>query len=364
MLAVSGAGALTRSAIESWDVEHLETAATHFSSTAQVWEEHYTAIHHETVNPGGTVWDGVAAEAAQESTFADLVKVRGTADGLYSASTTASEGASELAWAKRRVLEAIEEAEAAGFTVEQDLSVRDQSGRIFMRDYQARQAQAQMFAAEIGSHAQTLTTIDKEVAGKITTALAPVRGLSFGESGGETAPVVQAAGYGFKRDMQDGDHDPYTGADNHKPQVKTPLPPQYDPNTGAAQGPGGNPLEKYLEGEIEAPVAAGLPATTADSVATKLDTYLLNPAHPDGAAKARWFQQALGFTRANAGDLGRQITFDPAKAVETAVNQYGTKYNEVIPIVGANGKTIDVLFAFIRNNDGIVRLVTAIPTRQ
>jgi WXG100 family type VII secretion target len=31
---------------------------------------------------------------------------------------------------------------------------------------------------------------------------------------------------------------------------------------------------------------------------------------------------------------------------------------------GANGKTIDVTFAFIRNNDGVVRLVTAIPASK
>jgi hypothetical protein len=83
-----------------------------------------------------------------------------------------------------------------------------------------------------------------------------------------------------------------------------------------------------------------------------------------GGPKAKWFEQALGFTRANSGDLERQIVFDQSRAVETGVTQYGTKYNEVIPITGANGKTIDVTFAFIRNNDGVVRLVTAIPNSK
>lgn len=89
----------------------------------------------------------------------------------------------------------------------------------------------------------------------------------------------------------------------------------------------------------------------------------MNPTHPDGGPKAKWFQQALGFTRENADQLAKQIVFDPSKAVETTVTQYGTKYNQVITIVGANGKRIDVLFAWIRNNDGVVRLVTAIPTK-
>jgi len=102
---------------------------------------------------------------------------------------------------------------------------------------------------------------------------------------------------------------------------------------------------------------------SAASVAKKLNDYLLNPDHAVGASKAKWFEQALGFTRENQAKLASQIVFDPAKAVETAVTQYGTKYNQVIGIIGANGRMIDVTFAWIRNNDGVVRLVTAIPTK-
>ncbi|CAN5720292.1 hypothetical protein BH10ACT9_BH10ACT9_43990 [soil metagenome] len=100
------------------------------------------------------------------------------------------------------------------------------------------------------------------------------------------------------------------------------------------------------------------------SVHDKLERYLLNVDHPVGGPKAKWFEQALGFTRGNADDLARQIVFDPAKAVETGVTQYGTKFNQVVPIVGANGKNIDVVFGWIRNDDGVVRLVTAIPTKK
>ncbi|MHA3022473.1 WXG100-like domain-containing protein [Mycobacterium sp. BMJ-28] len=98
------------------------------------------------------------------------------------------------------------------------------------------------------------------------------------------------------------------------------------------------------------------------SVRDKLERYLLNPDHEIGGPKAAWFERALGFTRENAPDLAKQIVFDESRAVETGVTQFGTKYNEVIPVTGANGKTIDVTFAWIRNNDGVVRLVTAIPT--
>ncbi|MBZ4622099.1 hypothetical protein [Mycobacterium avium] len=71
----------------------------------------------------------------------------------------------------------------------------------------------------------------------------------------------------------------------------------------------------------------------------KLERYLLNPDHVTG-------------DRRRSGSN------------ETGVTQYGIKYNQVISIAGANGRVIDVPFAWIRGNDGVVRLVTAIPTSK
>jgi RHS repeat-associated protein len=105
-------------------------------------------------------------------------------------------------------------------------------------------------------------------------------------------------------------------------------------------------------------------AQTAASVADKLARYLLNPDHPVGGSKAAWFDAALGFTQENASQLAEQIQFDADTAVETGVTQFGTQYNQTITIVGANGNVSDVVFGWILNNDGVVRLVTAIPTKQ
>lgn len=130
-------------------------------------------------------------------------------------------------------------------------------------------------------------------------------------------------------------------------------------------GSGGTPGDSGDGGGSDGGGSGGsgkkLPATTEESVADKLDKYLLNPDHPVGGTKANWFQRALGFTRDNADELANQIVFDDSSAVETGVTQFGTKYNQVISIVGANGKVIDVTFAWIKNLDGVVRLVTAIP---
>ena len=130
----------------------------------------------------------------------------------------------------------------------------------------------------------------------------------------------------------------------------------------AARGAGDEAVGALGDSGLGKVAPKGIPATTADSVADKLQRYLLDPNHPFGGPKAKWFKEALGFTQENLADLAKQIKFDPAKAVQTAVTEHGTKFNQVIEIVGANGKRIEVTFAWIRNNDGVVRLVTSIPT--
>jgi hypothetical protein len=105
----------------------------------------------------------------------------------------------------------------------------------------------------------------------------------------------------------------------------------------------------------------GLPATTEESVADKLQRYLLNPDHPVGGPKAKFFEEALGFTQDNAGDLAKQLVFNPAEAVQTEGTQFGPKFEQTISVFGANGRTIPILTVWIRNLDGVVRLITAYP---
>ncbi|EMO5813823.1 hemagglutinin repeat-containing protein [Raoultella planticola] len=103
---------------------------------------------------------------------------------------------------------------------------------------------------------------------------------------------------------------------------------------------------------------------TQSSVEQKLANYLLDKQHPVGGSKAEWFDSALGFNKTNSSELSKLIIFDPAKAVKTTETQFGTKYDQVIPITGTNGRTINVKFGWIKNNDGVVRLVTAIPAKK
>ncbi len=99
-------------------------------------------------------------------------------------------------------------------------------------------------------------------------------------------------------------------------------------------------------------------------VKDKLTRYLLNEAHPDGHDKAVWFRKALGFTKDNMDDLADQIKFDPNTARKTTLSDFGQKYNQVISIVGSNGRTIDVTTAWIIGPDDIPKLITAVPTKK
>jgi hypothetical protein len=103
---------------------------------------------------------------------------------------------------------------------------------------------------------------------------------------------------------------------------------------------------------------------TDGSVRDKLTGYLLNPDHPDGGPKARWFREALGFTLSNMENLARQLKLDFTKVVDSTQIEFGMKYRILHRIIGANGKVIDVLFVWIKYTDGEIRLVTAIPTSR
>ena len=139
-------------------------------SAATAWEDTFTAVHRGSLNPGGTEWEGEAAEAAQQRTFADLVKVRKLSDHLVEAANIARRGADQLDYLKRMAFDAVDEARAAGFTVGEDLSLSDRSLTPLGPAFAARQAQAQTLAAQIQLRAAALSAADHEIAANITAA--------------------------------------------------------------------------------------------------------------------------------------------------------------------------------------------------
>jgi len=167
------------SQITEWDTRHLEVAATSWSVTAQQWETHFSAINSGMLSPGGSKWEGSAAEAAQDRAWTDLTKVRGVAEAVRGASELARNGADDIAWARRQALAAIAEAEESGFVVAEDLSISDPVSTSLLHESESRREQAREFAAEIGSRARVLASLDDAVADSIAAALAPLREVSF-----------------------------------------------------------------------------------------------------------------------------------------------------------------------------------------
>ncbi len=131
----------------------------------------FTALHRGTFAPGGTEWEGRAAEAAQDRTASDLAKVQGLATSLREAAVAARGGAAQLDGLKRRAIEAITETRAAGFGVDEDLSVT----------YTNRQAQARLHAANIADRIAALGAADRAIAAKITTVTADLAEHPFTE---------------------------------------------------------------------------------------------------------------------------------------------------------------------------------------
>lgn len=221
MPGVAGVGVPSLSQVQAWDVVHLESAAKDWTATAEHWESAFTSIHRASVSPGGTVWEGVAAEAAQERAFADLVKVRGLADVLHESAAIARRGAETLYSVKRSVLDAVEEASGAGYVVNNDLSVTPTRGGM--------QARAQVYAADIQERVAQLVARDKEIAAKTDAATAPLNEVSFVEAP-SPAPRprpknnhIQAVDHTWAQDPPPGLTDGPNGGDIRRAPDKLPT---------------------------------------------------------------------------------------------------------------------------------------------
>jgi hypothetical protein len=102
MAAVGAGPVVSLSQLESWQTQHLEDAAAHWSSRASAWEHAFTDLHQQVARPGGTVWRGTTADAAYDRAGGDAAAVSGMADRLRSAALAARIGAGDISWFYRR----------------------------------------------------------------------------------------------------------------------------------------------------------------------------------------------------------------------------------------------------------------------
>lgn len=148
-----------------WGTGHLTEAAQSWTHTATVWEDCFTQLTTRIGFPGGTAWQGAAADAAFARAHGDRMIVIGLADELHVAARIARTGAGEIAEARRAVLRVVESAENAGFSVGEDFSVTC-PGRFDPVTAAARQAQAIAIATELRATVGALVTTDQRVAAR------------------------------------------------------------------------------------------------------------------------------------------------------------------------------------------------------
>lgn len=172
----------TLSQVHAWDTEHLIRAAARWTDTANRWEEVFTQLSAEMPCPGGSLWEGEAAEAAQQQAYTDRLKVIRAADQLHGAAAVAQAGARQLQAAKQSVVAAVAAAGNARFHVGQDFTVSDRQAGGNAAILAARRAQAESFAADIGTRVASLVAADQQVAAQIATAASGVGTLDFGSN--------------------------------------------------------------------------------------------------------------------------------------------------------------------------------------
>jgi hypothetical protein len=162
----------------AWPTEHLTEAATYWQATGARSYEVFDHIWRDSLSVD---WQGSAAHTLRTRTFSDKVTVSGVHDQLGLAAQVARAGASELFAARARLRHAVEDADAAGFDVGEDLSVIDRYVWASADDRSLRQVEADSFAVEIHQQAVQLVGLDQQVAGRVTAAVAGIGDITFGE---------------------------------------------------------------------------------------------------------------------------------------------------------------------------------------
>jgi hypothetical protein len=183
------------SALLAWPTEHLTDAAAHWET---VGERSYGVAHGVWSDALTVDWRGEAAEALRTDTHADMMTTSAVVDQLQEAASVARSGASELEAARSQMRYAVEDARSAGFEVGEDLSVTDRMTGGSAAQRAARQAAAQTFAVDIGGRAAQLVSLDAQVAGRITAAVAGV-GATFPSTPSANGQVRAVDNHTFKR---------------------------------------------------------------------------------------------------------------------------------------------------------------------
>ncbi|WP_139043266.1 hypothetical protein [Mycobacterium lentiflavum] len=158
---------LTLSQLQNWDTDHLINAATYWTNTANRWQDTFTQVNNQS---HALEWEGQGGDALRTRTGGDLATVSAKADTLRSVAQVARTSAGNIAAAKRQALYAVEDAQNAEFTVEEDLSVTDRYYYTDPVERAARQAEADELAAVIYQRATALLNAETQASAHLSSA--------------------------------------------------------------------------------------------------------------------------------------------------------------------------------------------------
>ncbi|MEZ0341883.1 RNase A-like domain-containing protein [Mycobacterium sp. pV006] len=145
---------------------------------ADALESAFEQHRQNILTPGGTAWEGDAKDAALDRVTTDLSVVRRQGDMHRAAAEIVARGSEDIQTARRRVLEAIAEAEQDDFTVGGDLSVTDN------RAYDEETAATRMTAATEHAEfirwcAEQLVATDALISRQLQANAADLEGIRF-----------------------------------------------------------------------------------------------------------------------------------------------------------------------------------------
>ena len=183
----------TLAQIQTWRAEPLDAAAALWTERAQAWEAAYDAVLREVSQPGGSAWDGAAAEAAAQRVRGDRRTVLDGADSLHRLAAIARSGATEVRSAQQVALDAVRAALRAGFDVGDDLTISDST---LSSSVHARGAIAVQHAKSVWRAAGDLVATDRSVARTLSEGVKTLTSLQFPEEPLEDPTAVFAAGFG------------------------------------------------------------------------------------------------------------------------------------------------------------------------
>lgn len=171
----------SRSAIEGWAlaISDLSASAGDFRTAAHRLESTADAHVQQMSVPGGTAWEGDAADAAYESAYADRAVIYRAADHLREMARVANSAAQDLSSLRDRALDAISDAEMDNFKVTDQLAVVDTRRYV---DGEAKLLAARIVrAAEhqdyIATRAIALVSEDTKVGARLSSGAAALAGM-------------------------------------------------------------------------------------------------------------------------------------------------------------------------------------------